>query len=138
MRSPAARAHNSYDDDPRVPLAKPRSTLGYMRSPAARAHNSYDDDPRVPLAKPRSTLGYMRSPAARAHNSYDDDPRVPLAKPRSTLGYMRSPAPRATSLRRLHHSANVSTTRNRTFPLCIRSYASSTRSSGYFSIIGCT
>src|SRR6185503_7663562 len=33
---------------------------------------------------------------------------------------------------------NIRTTRNLTLPLCICSYASATRSIGYFSIIGCT
>src|SRR5262249_10094904 len=36
------------------------------------------------------------------------------------------------------HVPIVKTTRNLTLPLCICSYASATRSNGYFSIIGCT
>jgi hypothetical protein len=59
--------------EPRVALAKPRSTLGFMLSPASRAANIFFvRDPRVALAKPRSTLGFMLPPASRAANAAND------------------------------------------------------------------
>jgi len=41
----------------------------YALAPASRAYKFYYDDPRVTLAKPRSTLGYMLASASRTEGN---------------------------------------------------------------------
>ena len=69
MLSPASRAAIIINlfRDPRVTLAEPRSTLGFMLPPASRAGIIINLFATLGYARrPRSTLGFMLSPASEA------------------------------------------------------------------------